>query len=132
MGTFNYFNPNPTAKVDKKTGKPKRWNKGDCVIRAFCGALNKSWDDVFTEMCKLGAKYHDMPNSHKVIEKYAEQNGMIKVSLPDYITVGYFASTHDGIYVVNIRSHVACVRDNQVNDCWNCSNYRMKTYYKVK
>ena len=91
MSNFRYFNPNPTVKIDKKTGKPKRWNKEDCVIRAFACALNKTWEEVFTEICKLGVKYHDMPNSRKIIDKYAENNGMMKYSLPYYITVNYTA-----------------------------------------
>ena len=126
---FIYFNPNPTAKVDKKTGKPKRWNKGDCVIRAFCGVLNSTWDIVYADMCKLGAKYHDMPNSHSIIDKYAKKNGLIKESLPYYMTVKEFAETHDGTYLINVRSHVACIKGNMINDTWNCGNYKMKTYY---
>ena len=129
--TFTYFNPNPDAKIDKKTGKPKRWNKGDCVIRAFCGALNKSWSMVFSEMCHTAGKLFEMPNSHKVIDKYAKENGFVKLSLPDYMTVSEFAKTHDGSYIVNIRSHVACVKNNSINDTWNCGGYKMKTYYSI-
>lgn len=132
MNNFIYFNPNPDAKIDKKTGKPKRWNKSDCVIRAFCGVLNLPWSMVFKEMCLIAAQEFDMPNSHKVIDKYAKEKGLIKVSLPDYITVSRFAQTHDGVYLVNIRSHVACVKNNMVNDCWNCGSYKMKTYYSKK
>lgn len=131
MNNFSYFNPNPTSKIDKKTGKPKRWTKGDCVIRAFCGVLNLPWDIVYGDLCKLGAKYHDMPNSRKIIDKYASSKGLIKESLPFYTTVSQFAYDHDGVYLVNLRSHVACVKENKVNDCWNCGNYKMKTYYKL-
>lgn len=132
MEVFNYYNPNPTARTDSKTGKPKRWSKGDCVIRAFCCALNKSWDDVFSEMCKIAAKVHDMPNSHSVIDRYAKANGMIKVSIPYYTTIKEFAYDHNGVYVINIRGHITCVHNNQINDCWDCGSYKMKTYYTVK
>ena len=131
MSSYVYFNPNPDAKIDKKTGKPKRWHKGDCVIRAFCGSLNLSWSTVFSEMCKIAASEFDMPNSHKVIDKYAKSKGMIKVSLPDYMTASEFARTHNGSYVVNLRSHVACIKNNKINDSWNCGEYKMKTYYAV-
>ena len=129
---FTYFNPNPDARIDKKTGKPKRWSKGDCVIRAFCGVLNLPWTMVFHEMCIIAEKQFDMPNSHRVIDLYAKQKNLIKVSLPDYIKVSTFAETHDGVYLVNIRSHVACIKNNMVNDCWDCGNYKMKTYYTIK
>ena len=129
MNNFVYFNPNPDVKIDKKTGKPKKWNKGDCVIRAFCGVLGLSWSIVFKEMCLLAAKHFDMPNSNKVIEAYAKEKGLTKVSLLEYMSVSKFAETHNGVYLVNIRSHVACVKNNKINDTWNCGNYKMKTYY---
>lgn len=128
---FKYFNPNPDAKYDLKTGKPKRWNKGDCVIRAFCGALDKKWDVVFSELCDIAKKKYDMPNSNTVIKQYAENNGLVKVSLPEYMYVSKFAQTHKGTYIVNIRNHVACVKNNQINDTWNCGGYKMKTYYTI-
>ena len=82
MSAFTYFNPNPDSKIDKKTGKPKRWNKGDCVVRAFCGVLGLSWSTVFGELCTSAAKIFDMPNSHKNIDAYAKSKGMVKFSLP--------------------------------------------------
>jgi len=129
--TFNYFNPNPTVKFDKKTGRPKKWHKGDCVIRAFCCALNKSWDEVFMGLCKIAAKQHDMPNADKVVEEYANENGMVKTSLIDYMRVRAFAEYYDGVYVVRVRGHMACVKNNQINDCWDCGRYQMKTYYTL-
>lgn len=130
--TFKYFNPNPDVKFDKKTGKPKTWRKGDCVIRAFACALNFTWSKVFNEICILAAKMFDMPNDPKVIEKFALQNNFSKVSLPDYITVRRFCETHkNGVYIVNIRSHVACVKNGQINDTWDCGLYKMKTYYTL-
>ena len=130
MSYFTYFNPNPDAKIDKKTGKPKRWNKGDCVIRAFCGILNLSWSVVFNEMCSVAAKMFDMPNDPKVIEAYAKSKGFIKVSLPDYVYVSRFAQTHPtGTYIVNIRSHISCIKNGMINDTWDCGRYKMKTYY---
>lgn len=129
MKTYTYFNPNPDSKIDKKTGKPKKWHKGDCVIRAFCGSLNLPWITVFSELCNVAAKNFDMPNSPKVIDAYARSKGMIKVSLPDYMTVSEFAETHGGTYIANIRSHIACVKNNSINDTWNCGSYKMKTYY---
>ena len=48
------------------------------------------------------------------------------------MTVSEFAKTHNGTYLVNIRSHVSCVKNNSINDTWNCGGYKMKTYYSVK
>ena len=132
MSYFTYFNPNPDSKIDKKTGKPKNWNKGDCVIRAFCGLLGLSWSVVFEEMCKIAAKNFDMPNSHKVIDEYAKSKGLVKVSLPSYVTVREFAKKNNGSYIVNIRSHISCIKENKLNDTWDCGSYKMKTYYSKK
>jgi len=129
MRPYVYFNPNPDARIDKKTGKPKRWGKGDCSVRAFCGVLNLPWSIVFEDLCKVAARMFDMPNDPKVIDKYAKMNGMIKVSLPEYVTVSEFAENHDGVYLINIRSHVACVKNNKIYDTWDCGSYKMKTYY---
>ena len=129
MSAWHYYNPNPTVRISKKTGKPQSWHKGDCVVRAFCGALGKTWDEVFRDLCIIAAKVHDMPNSHKVIDLYAKQNGFYKESLPYYMTVRTFAKSHNGVYIVNVRSHVACVKNNQIHDCWDCGSYNMKTYY---
>ena len=129
MSQFVYFNPTPDQKTDKKTGKPKRWNKGDCVVRGFCGVLNLTWTSCFEKLCLIAAKEFDMPNSHKVIDKMAKTNGMVKESLPEYMTVSEFARTHDGTYICNIRGHVCCVKNHSIYDTWNCGGYKMKTYY---
>ena len=77
----SYFNPNPTEKIDMDTGKPKSWGKGDCVIRAFCGVLDLPWEVVYSEICQVGAKCHDLPNADEPIERYANEKGLIKRTL---------------------------------------------------
>ena len=129
---FSYYNPNPDAKIDKKTGKPKRWHRCDCVIRAFCCALNLPWNIVFIDLCNVAVKMFDMPDAPRVIDKFAEQNGLVKVSLPDYMSVYDFAYNFGGTYICNIRSHVVCIKNHQINDTWNCGNYKVKTYYYKK
>lgn len=128
---FTYFNPNPDAHFNKKTGEYYRWNKCDCSIRCFCGILNKSWSEVFTELCSIAASMFDMPDSPKVIDAYAKKIGMIKKSLPKYITVSQFVRKYPGKYICNIRSHVFCVKENKIYDTWDPSEYKMKTYYEL-
>ena len=45
---FEYFNPNPNAKVFK-SGKPKSWNIDDSVVRAICKVTNHSWIEIYNE-----------------------------------------------------------------------------------
>lgn len=72
VSRFTYFNPNPDATIDETTGKPARWNKCDCVVRAFCGVLGLPWDTVYSGLCAIGKEMHDMPDSSKVIIRYAK------------------------------------------------------------
>lgn len=128
---FAYYNPNPTESVDKKPGDPKTWNKGDCVVRAFCGVLDLSWDEVYSDLCRLGQEYHEYPNSNVIIDKYAREKGMVKKRLESKMTISEFAETHDGVYFIKLRTHAVCVKDNKVHDSWN-SGYRMMSSYYEK
>ena len=38
---FNLYNPNPRG-----------INTGDCVIRAICKAMDKTWEKVYVELTK--------------------------------------------------------------------------------
>lgn len=124
MSTYRYYNPNPDAHEGKK------WHKNDCAVRAFACLLNKTWSETYKGLCETGLKKFDMPNAPKVIEQYAKDNGYTKVSLDRYMTLKEFAKTHNtGRYLCNVYSHVVCVRDGEIWDAWDCSNYKLKTYY---
>jgi hypothetical protein len=69
---FEYFNPSPSgAKV------------GDCVIRALCKALNKSWEDVYVQLCVQGFIMHDLPNSDPIWGAYLLSQGFKRFIIPD-------------------------------------------------
>lgn len=126
----SYFNPNPTEKIDKKTGKPKSWGKGDCVIRAFCGVLDLPWEVVYSEICQVGAECHDLPNTDEPIQRYAKEKGLIKRTLRPQTSVSEFAHTHNGVYLVVLKSHAVCVKNNRVYDTGDCGRSKMNTYYE--
>ncbi len=127
---FVYFNPNPTGKLDKKTGKPKKWKKGDCVVRAFSGVLDLSWDEVYSDLCRLGQADSDSPNSDANIDRYAREKGLVKKRLQSWMTVSEFARTHGGVYFINMGPHAVCVKNNMIHDCWDCGSGMMKYYYE--
>ncbi len=126
----SYFNPNPTEKIDKDTGKPKSWAKGDCVIRAFSGVLDLPWEVVYSEICQVGAECHDLPNAEEPIERYAKEKGLVKRTLRPQTSVSEFAHTHNGFYLVVLKSHAVCVKNNRVYDTGDCGRSKMKTYYE--
>ena len=122
---YAYFNPNPSA----VTGKA--WDKGDCVVRAFCGALDLPWEEVYSDLCRLGAECHDLPNSDEVIERYAKEKGLVKRTLRPQTNISEFAESHDGTYLVWIKRHIVCVKNNKVHDTGDCGRSRMKTYFEM-
>ena len=129
-GRHVYFNPNPNAEVDGKTGEPKRWHTGDCVIRAFCGVLGLSWEEVYDDLCWIGADCHDFPNGLGPIRRYAKEKGLVKRTLPSSVSVAEFAASHDGVYFVLLTSHALCVKNNKLYDCADFGRSRMRTYYE--
>lgn len=126
MKNIEYYNPNP---LDK--GEKKKWNKYDCSVRAFCCALKQPWTMVFRGLCEIALKKFDMPNSDIVIAEYAKQNGFQKRRLGSYISLKEFARWKDGICLCRIRQHLVCVKDHKIYDTWDCSNYKVKTFYEL-
>ena len=129
-GRHVYFNPNPNAEVDKETGEPKRWHTGDCVVRAFCGVLGLSWEEVYDDLCRIGADCRDFPNGPGPIRRYAKEKGLVKRTLPSSVSVAEFAASHDGVYFVLLTSHAICVKNNKLYDCGDFGRSRMRTYYE--
>lgn len=130
---FKYFNPNPTKRVSAN-GKPQKWHKGDCAVRAICSALGISWEKAFTMMCELGMEMYDMPNSDKVIEKILTTNGYVRKSVKDMRvkpTVNEFIKNHkDGQYVVFVCGHVASVVEGSLCDVWDCGEWKVTRFYE--
>lgn len=52
---YEYYNPNPKNK-----------QTGDCVVRALCKALDKSWDEVYILLCVQGFIDKDWGNVNSV------------------------------------------------------------------
>lgn len=113
---FEYFNPSPSgAKV------------GDCVIRALCKALNKSWEDVYVELCVQGFIMHDLPNSDPIWGTYLLSQGFKRFIVPDTCpycyTIADFAKDHPkGIYILGTGSHAVAIQDGVIYDSWNSGN----------
>jgi hypothetical protein len=127
---YTHFNPNPAGTADEETGEAKNWTKGDCVVRAFCGLLDLSWEQVFSDLCRIGADCHNLPNSFEVIDRYANEHGYSKRTLRPQVSVSEFAGSHNGSYLLLLHGHAVCVRDNKVLDPGDCGRGKVKTYYE--
>lgn len=122
---YIYTNLNPT---DKKVS--------DCVIRSIMKATGKTWNEVFTELCAIGAKQHRMPNDVKVCEKYLDQLGFNKHRMPRFedntrYTVEEFANANPkGTYIIKIAHHLTVIVDGDLYDTWDCSYKSVGNYWK--
>lgn len=123
---FVQYNPNPMQK-----------NVGDCTVRAISKAMNKSWNEVYTELCAKGFELCDMPDSNAVWGAYLLANGYKRFMLPEVCpmcyTIADFAAEHtEGTFIVGTGSHVVCISEGgKIFDSWDSSD-RMPIYYFMK
>ena len=92
-------NPNPLGR-----------QTGDCVIRAIAIATDQSWRRVYRQLCDLGEKHADLPNSNMIWGMYLRERGakqfLLPESCPDCITVQAFCERYqEGIYVLGTGDH---------------------------
>lgn len=122
---YEYYNPNPQGK-----------RTGDCVVRAICKALDKSWDEVYILLCIQGFIDKDWGNVNSVWGNFLRSQGfkryVIPNSCPDCYTIADFAIDHpDGTYIVATGSHVVCIKNGIAFDSW-LSLDEQPTYYYYK
>jgi len=65
---YEYYNPN--LFIDNR-------DHNDCIIRAFTKLVNKSWNEVFDDLYKIGKSIGFMMNSNQTIYDYATANDFI-------------------------------------------------------
>ena len=126
MNHFSYSNPNPK---DKKVG--------DCTIRAISLATNKSWEEVYLELCIEGYIICDMPSSNDVWGSYLINNGWkyhrLQDSCPFCYTLNDFCKDYQkGTYIVATGSHVICVKDGIYYDTWDSGDKVPLFYFDRK
>lgn len=121
---FIQSNPNPKNKV-----------VGDCVIRAISILLDRSWEEIYEDICVLGRQMYDMPSSNEVWSEYLYQKGYSRHIIPDTCpacyTVRRFCEDHMfGEYLLATGSHVVTVLDGNYYDTWDSGNEVPVYYFK--
>jgi len=130
-------------KFEKINVNPKGMKAGDCVVRAIAKATNKTWDEVYLDLVAIGFKKKAMPNDKRVYAAYLEQLGFEKHKMPrtesgrSYPMTEYFAILDirdqlKGVYIVSIRSHLACVVDGVLYDIFDCRLAKLLNYWTKK
>lgn len=114
--SFIHCNPNPKGR-----------NTGDCVIRAIAICTDRSWDDVYADVCYQGLVDASMPSENSVWGNYLRKNGfrssVIPNECPDCYTIADFASEHpQGRYILATGTHVVACIDGNYYDAWDSGN----------
>lgn len=96
----------------------------DCVIRAICVATNRSWDDVFVNLCLQAFIMKNMPSVNKVWGTYLSSIGFEQYHLPNtcpdcYSIKTFCVDNPVGIFILATGSHVVAVIDGNYYDAWD-------------
>ena len=132
---FHYYNANPKGK-----------NAKDCVYRALALFLNKTWDDI----AKLDAEWYlqtgqtlygseragSMPhfNSDDFLKECRNSRLVHEANLKDGIfTIRDFIdkkADSQKTYICPLGGHITVIKNNQVWDTWDCSDYGIDNIYE--
>ena len=120
-----YANPNPEKK-----------NVPDCVIRAICIALNKSWGEVFNELSEVAARDHSITSDDHVWGHYLWCLGFIPFilpeSCPECVTIRSFAEIFNhGTYIIGTGYHAVAVINGDYYDTWDSGNEVPTFFWKI-
>ena len=107
------YNPNP---MNKKTD--------DCAVRALTKALDKTWEEVYIDLCLKGLEMCDWGNNNAVIDDYLSGKGftreIVPNTCPDCYTVNDFCNDHqNGTYVVGTGTHLMTTVDGNLFDSYD-------------
>ena len=108
---------------------------GDCVIRAISKALDKSWEEIYMNLCVQGFMMGDLPSSNAIWSAYLKHKGFRRRTIedcPDCYDVENFCEEHKkGIFVLGTGSHAVTVIDGNYFDAWD-SGKETPVYYFEK
>lgn len=110
---FVQFNPNPNGIY-----------ADDCLVRSIALVLDKSWDNVYFDICLQGYLMKNMPSVNKVWGNYLRSIGFVEYPFfnicPDCYTVRDFCYDHPfGTFILATGSHVIAVIDGDYYDAWD-------------
>lgn len=112
--------------------------KSNCVVRSLCKILNKEYDDVYNNLCKIAEELnYSSFNDIEVFEKYMEDNNIIKINRDEDIKVKDL-KTDNGSYIVFCYDkkefyHMISIIDNVIYDKnSDCMDLHVISVYKKK
>ncbi|MBR3661109.1 MAG: hypothetical protein IKN63_04295 [Bacilli bacterium] len=82
---YNIFNPD---------------GKSNCVIRTFCKIFNKSYEDIYNDLCQIKEELNSsLFNDIEVFETYMKRNNIFKINNIKDIKIKDL-KLENGIYVI--------------------------------
>lgn len=112
--------------------------KSNCVVRSLCKILNKEYDDVYNNLCKIAEELnYSSFNDIEVFEKYMEDNNIININRDEDIKVKDL-KIDNGSYIVfcwNKKDyyHMIPIIDNVIYDKnSDCMDLHVISVYKKK
>ena len=116
---------------------PKHKEVSDCVIRALCIALNRSWYQIYDDLSMLGREECNWGNSDSVWGKYLYLNGfepfLLPHTCPKCITVREFTYEYPkGIYIIGTGSHAVAVMDGDYYDSWDSGDEIPSFFWRIR
>ena len=119
-------NPNPLGK-----------QANDCVVRAIAVAMQRSWQDVYADLCRQGRRMCDMPSSNSVWGAYLQEEGfepfLLPESCPRCVTVRAFAERFpEGTYIIGTGHHAVCVIGGDWFDSFDSADEVPSYFWRVK
>lgn len=119
-------NPNPLGR-----------QTGDCVVRAISIATDRSWRETYRELCRIGEREGDLPNSnlvwHKLLKEHGARQFLLPESCPDCITVQAFCERYpDGIYIIGTEGHVVCCMYGDYYDSFDSGRMTPCCFWRIQ
>lgn len=125
--TFKFYNANPKGKYT-----------GDCVVRAICTALDKSYEEVYRELLELCLNTGYALASTENYAKYLELQGWSKNKQTrknnnTKYTGKEFCKNHKDTCIAHIGgNHIVCIKDGKVHDIWDSTDGCIGNYWTKK
>jgi hypothetical protein len=121
---WRYVNANPKGK-----------RTDDCVVRALCIPMHKTWEQVLRDLTEYSVKYGEIMFVANIYGRYLEDNGWIKHKQPVHedgtkVRISEFLDNFKGVAVANAgKEHVTFLYDGYVWDLGDCSDRVMGNYW---
>ena len=127
MASFIPYNPNPCGK----------FSSGDCVVRALCKVLVKSWEEMYVILSIEGFMECDVFTANNVWGNYLisqgfEEHSLMRGCKSCYTLLDFCRDHSSGVFVVGTDSHAVAVIDGNYYDSFNSGNMNPTYYFEKK